>query len=134
MGFELVGAKELIADLTVAVEEVMPAVEKVVGQGCNNIKRDAAATIRAASSRGYLPHYPRSISYDVTRTVDTVTGEVGPDAGKLQGGLGRILELGTVNSAPIPHLFPALDAEAPRFERALGDLAVDLLGGGRIRG
>jgi hypothetical protein len=134
MGFEMTGATELIAVLTVAADEVMPAVENVVGKGCLNIKRQAADIIRAVSHLGYLPHYPRSISYDVTRGGDLVTGEVGPDAAKLQGGLARILEYGTVNNAPIPHMSPALDAEAPRFERALADVAVDLLEGVRPRG
>jgi hypothetical protein len=47
----------------------------------------------------------------------------------LQGGLGRVIELGTVNNAPIPHLTPALELEFPTFERYIAELGVDLLTG-----
>ena len=134
MGAKSEGLVELAADLQKAADTVVEQGKKVVGQGCLNIKRDAQRIVRGASHRGYLPHYPRSITYDVTREGDSVSVEIGPERGRLQGGLGAILEFGTSHSPPIPHLSPALDAEAPGFERYLGDLAGDLLEGARARG
>lgn len=134
MGLKMDGINEFVADLTVATEEVIPALERVVGQGSNNIKKDAQRIIRASSPHGYLPHYPRAVTYDVTRQGDSVTGVIGPDADLPQGGLARIIENGSVNNAPIPHMSPAFDAEIPRTVRAAGDLAVDLLEGATPRG
>lgn len=129
MGAKMTGWKELGEDLHKASEEIVEAGKKVVGQGCLQIKRQAQQIIRDRSTRGYLPHYPRSISYDVTANGDSITGTVGPDAAKLQGGLARVIEYGTVNNAPIPHLSPSLDAEIPRFEQAVADLGEKLING-----
>lgn len=129
MGAKSTGLKEFAADLQKAADTVEERGKRIVGQGCNNIKKDAQRIIRGASHRGYLPHYPRSISYDVRSGGGGIVGEVGPDRAKLQGGLGRLIEYGSRNSAPIPHLSPALDAELPRFERYAAELAESLLMG-----
>lgn len=134
MGATSHGLRELEADLREAAGQAVDEAKKVVGQGCLNVKRDAQRIIRAASHRGYLPHYPRSISYDVTVRGLVVSGEVGPKTEKLQGGLGRILEYGTINNAPIPHLSPALDAEEPRFARYAEELGAKLLEGQQVTG
>lgn len=120
------GLSDLIGDLNHAAEVAVEQAKKVVGKGCNQIKKAAKKTV---TGYAHLPHYPRSIDYDVTAEGTTVTGEVGPNHEKLQGGLGRVIELGTVNNEPIPHLAPALDAEIPGFERYLGELGYDLIVG-----
>jgi hypothetical protein len=120
------GLSELTADLRKAADTVVEQAKKVVGAGCNNIKKDAKKRV---TGYAHLPHYPRSISYDVTAAGLTVTGVVGPNHAKLQGGLGRVIELGTVNNAPIPHLAPALELELPATERYLAELGYDLLTG-----
>jgi hypothetical protein len=119
------GAIEVADHFDEAAARFDPEAEKVVGKGSNNVKKDAQRIIRGASHRGYLPHYPYSITYDVT-SGEVIAGEIGPDSGRLQGGLGRLLENGSQNNAPIPHLAPALDLEAPKFEKAAGDLAEKL--------
>jgi hypothetical protein len=129
MGAKSEGLKELAADLNKAAETVVEQAKRIVGRGSLNVKKDAQRIVRGASTRGYLPHYPRSISYDVTASGDTVTGEIGPDRAKLQGGLGRIIEYGTVNNAPIPHLSPALDAELPRLAEYAAKLGEQLIAG-----
>lgn len=129
MGARSEGWKELGRDLDLASERIVEAGKKIVGKGCLNIKKSAQRIIKERSKRGYLPHYPRSISYDVTARSADITGVVGPDAGKLQGGLGRILEDGTINNAPIPHLSPSLDDEVPRFEQYAAELGEKLLNG-----
>ncbi len=134
MGAKLTGAKELQDDFDRAVREAIPAAKKIVGRGSLNIKRDAKRIIREASHRGYLPHYPRSISYEVKVSGTIVSSEIGPDSAKLQGGLGRILEEGTVNNAPIPHLAPALDAEEHIFYGYMEELGEQLLEGKTVDG
>ena len=105
----------------VAVTEVTA----VVAKGANNIKRDAAQRI---SGLRHAPAYPRSIGYDLYPSLKGPSAVIGPDKDRRQGALGNLLEYGSVNSAPIPHLAPALDAEEPRFVKALEDLAVKALG------
>jgi hypothetical protein len=131
VGAKSFGFKELAADLGRAHDEIIDRGKRIVGQGCLNIKRDAQRIIRAASPRGYLKHYPRSINYDVTATSGTIRGEVGPDKSKvgMQGGLGPYIEDGTIHNAPIPHMVPALEAETPRFERYVAELGEDLIAG-----
>jgi bacteriophage HK97-gp10 putative tail-component len=115
---------DLAADLDRAVEDALDEAEKIVGKGSNNIKQDAKQRVTGYS---HLPHYPRSITYDVDRAGNTVSSEIGPDANRRQGPLGYIIEQGTVNNAPIPHLYPALDAEEPAFVRYIEDLGEKLL-------
>src|SRR5258706_2064640 len=111
MGAKATGLDGLSDDLRTAVENAIPAAKKIVGKGSLNIKKEAQRIIRERSVRGYLPHYPRALGYDVKAAGTIVSSEIGPDDAKLQGGLGRIIENGSVNSAPIPHLSPALDGE-----------------------
>lgn len=134
MGATVTGLAELEADLRRARDEAMDGAQKVVGQGCNNIKKQAQGIIRAAGHKGYLPHYPRSISYEVTAQGTTAFGECGPVVEKLQGGLGGLIENGSVNNAAIPHMSPSLDAEEPRFAKFLEELGVRLLEGQSIPG
>lgn len=129
MGATVTGLDELGADLQFARDHAIEEVKKVVGAGSNNVKKDAQRIIRAASRRGYLVHYPKSISYTVSVRGQVVVGEIGPDPARLQGGLGKIVENGSVNNAPIPHLSPALDLEEPKFARYLEELGVKLLEG-----
>lgn len=129
MGAKATGLRELEHDLAFARDHVIEETKKVVGRGSLNVKEDAQRIIRAASHRGYLPHYPRSIGYEVTARGTTVTGVIGADPAKLQGGLGDLLEHGSVNNAPIPHTGPALDAEAPNLARYMEELGVKLMEG-----
>jgi hypothetical protein len=102
----------------------LPAVDLVVAKGALNIKTDA---VRRSSGIKHAPAYPRSISYDLFHTLRTSQAQIGPDKGKRQGALGNILEYGTVNNPPIPHLNPALNTEAPKFAAALAAVAATLL-------
>jgi hypothetical protein len=129
MGATSTGLAELAADLRKAAEQAVPDAKKVVGKGCLEIKRSAQRIIRAASHRGYLPHYPRSIGYEVTARGTVVTGVIGADPAKLQGGLGDLLERGSVNNAPIPHTSPALDAEEPVMVGYMEELGARLVEG-----
>lgn len=134
MGATATGLDELVADLTKATKRIVPGTKSVVSKGSLNIKREAQRIIRSSSHRGYLPHYPRSITYDITVSAAVVTSEIGPTTAMPQGVLGRVLEDGTVNNAPIPHLSPALDLEEPRFIRSMEELAMEILDGVDVPG
>ena len=123
------GLRELRGILDDAGDEIIPQGERLVGKGSNNIKQDWK---RRWAGIAHAPGLPRTISYDVTSAGSLIRGEIGPDLDRGgQAPLGGFLELeyGTRWSAPQPAGAPALEAEAPRFEKALGDLAVKLLEG-----
>ena len=127
MGAKITGLEELDEDLRFAVEEAIPQAKKIAGKGALKVKKRAQEIIKAYSTRGYLPHYPRSITYAVTAQGAVVTAEIGPKTEKLQGGLGRLIEEGSVNNAPIPHLSPALDEEEGVFYSYAEELGESLL-------
>ena len=126
MGADTKDLEDWIADLDKADEELVPKVERVVGRGLFNIKRDWAARW---TGYPHIPWLPKAINYDVTRHGDNVGGEVGPDKTKRQGPLGNIIEFGTENNAPIPGGLPAIAAEEPKLLNALADLLENLLAG-----
>jgi hypothetical protein len=108
----------------VAAGVVLRDARAVVEKGALNIKKDAAQRIRGLA---HARAYPFSITYDVYSGLTGPVAEIGPDKTKRQGALGNILEYGTVNNPPHPHMRPAADRELPRFEKALQDLATRLL-------
>lgn len=101
-------------------------VRAIVEVGARNVKDEARDLI---SGLAHAPAYPYSIGYDLHAALGLglVSADIGPDKAKPQGALGNILEYGTVNNAPLAHLGPALDREAPGFVRALEDAAGDVL-------
>lgn len=118
------GLEALAADLERAADMAPAEVRKVVGKGALNIKTDAR---RRVEGLAHAPAYPRAITYDTAVTPAGASAEIGPDKSKRQGSLGNVIEYGSVNNPPHPHLAPALQAERPRFEKALEDLAVKSL-------
>lgn len=130
-GIEVTGLDELIVDLDMAAATTPAKVRQVVSKGSLNVKKDWR---KRWSGISHAPRIPASITYDLESTADQVRGEIGPDRDlgvHLQGFLGRVFELGGIHSAPMPGGMPALDEEAPRFEKALADLGAKLLSGGR---
>lgn len=96
-----------------AITTAEPDLRKITERGAFNIKRLAQARLRGISRRHYLKHYYRSLSYDLDD--DGLGAEIGPAASKLQGGMGRGVEFGSVHTPPFPHLYPSLDEEEPRY-------------------
>ncbi len=119
-------ARRWMVDLDEAAREVIPEVRKVVQKGALNIKTGAR---RRIGRPAHAPAYPNSITYDSRESATGAVAEIGPDKGRRQGPLGNLLEYGSINNAPIPHIRPAGDEELPRFERAMDDLGVRLLEG-----
>jgi hypothetical protein len=121
-------AHELVAltrDIERAAAITPKAAAAVVTKAAVNVKADAR---RRASGLQHAPAYPYSITFDdVTVSRIWVQTYVGPDKNKRQGALGNIIEYGTRNNPPHPHLGPAAEAEEPRFARAMEELAAKAL-------
>jgi hypothetical protein len=116
--------KEIQDELKRAQRDAGREAEKVLKRAALNIKKDAQARSRGIR---YAPAYHRAIGYDTAWRGDAGWAEIGPDKDRRQGALGNILEYGTINNAPRPHLGPALDAEVPRFVEQLEKLGEELL-------
>jgi hypothetical protein len=118
------GLAELTAHLREVQQRTPGEAKQILKRGAGNIKDDARKRIRGNS---YAPAYYRAIGYDVIWHGESGYAEIGPDKDRRQGALGNILEYGTVNNAPRPHLGPALAAEEPRFAEQLEKLGQELL-------
>ena len=127
LGVDMTEVNKLAADLMATSLLTLPAAEKITQVAAIKIKKGAQKRIRSASEAGHIPGYPASITYDTTTKGVSVSAEIGPDKDRNQGPLGNVLEYGTSDTAPIPHLQPALEAEAPIFERLLAEAAVRLV-------
>jgi hypothetical protein len=115
-----------VADiLTQAAGVAAAGARAVVAKGALNIKTDSR---RRISGHPRLRALPAAITYDSHETGSTIWAEIGPDKNKRQGALGNIPEFGTPKNAPMPYMLPAGEAERPRFEKAMEDLAAKALG------
>jgi hypothetical protein len=126
MGVTVTGADEWEAQLDKAVEELIPEARKVVSKGALNIKEEWR---RRWSGFRHAPALPYAVTYDTAEEGTRLSAEIGPDKDKRQGALGNLLEFGSPNNAPHPAGSPALDAEQPRFEKAIENLGLQLLEG-----
>ncbi|MFD1278004.1 hypothetical protein ACFQ51_56650 [Streptomyces kaempferi] len=108
-GIDVIGLTVVVDDLGTFAERLRVNAGKAVKVTSQKVRDDARNRIKGHK---YLPAYPYSITYDVKVTAEGVEGEIGPDKGRAQGPLGNIIEYGTSKNAPLPHLGPALDANA----------------------
>jgi hypothetical protein len=108
-GVDVIGLTVVVDDLGTFAERLRVNAAKAVKVTSQKVRDDARNRIKGHK---YLPAYPYSITYDVKVTAEGVEGEIGPDKGRAQGPLGNIVEYGTSKNAPLPHLGPALDANA----------------------
>jgi hypothetical protein len=115
----------LAADLMAAAVAAPAETRKVVARGAFQIKADAR---RRRSGSKYFPRLKYAISYDSHETPTGGWAEIGPDVEKPQGNMGHIPEYGALKTPAEPYMAPAAEAEMPKFERAMQDLAARLLG------
>jgi hypothetical protein len=115
----------LARDLDAAPEKALADTRAVVQRGALNIKKDAQKRVTGLK---HAPAYPRSIGYDTHTTLTGASAEIGPDKEKRQGALGNLIEYGSIHNPPRPHLAPALEAEEPRFVKALEEVAAKAAG------
>lgn len=118
MTAEVDGLNELIFDLTDAPRKAQRTAAKVVTKGAVNVANNAR---RFITGLAHAPHYPQSISFDVSWRGTAFEAVIGPDKERVQGALGNILEYGTSKNPPHAHLGPALDIEGPNVERFLAE-------------
>lgn len=110
MGVDVIGLNVVVDDLNAFPQRLAVNVRKAVQVTSHKVRDDARSRI---SGHKYLPHYPRTITYDVKATAEGFEGEIGPDKSlRGQAPFGAFLEYGSVHNAPLPHLGPALDANA----------------------
>lgn len=126
MDAEVTGGREWLATLDEAIRIAPDETKKVVSRGALQIKKDWR---KRWTGYPHIPVLPYAIGYDVEANGVGASAEIGPDKDKKQGPLGNLIEFGSVNNSPIPGGLPALQAEGPRFEKALADMAVKLLEG-----
>lgn len=117
--------KALAAELDAAARIAPAETRKVVAKGALNIKKDWQDRW---SGLKHAPALPSAITYDSHETPTGGWAEIGPDKAKRQGALGNLIEYGSVKNPPRPGGAPALEAERPKFEKALEVVAVQSLG------
>ena len=118
--FQIEGLNELVADLRDAPGKAQRKVDGVVKKGAVNIRDDWR---QRASGLRHAPLYPRSITFDSGWDGSTYEAQVGPDKDLPQGALGNLITFGSVNNPPTGHDVAVADAEAPKFQKAMEDLA-----------
>ena len=123
---------ELAEDLRPAAEDVVAKMKPVVSHGAANIKDDWRAGWKTLGK--HISDLPYKVNYDLDVEDTTISAQIGPDLDKGgQAPLGAIIEFadGSVRSAPHPAGAHALEAESPKFEKAVADAAEQLLDGKR---
>lgn len=96
------------------------------------LRRSGRTAVRNAkawvnTSGRYTKHYRRAIT--MTEIPGELAVEYGPEYGRKQAFLGKILELGTINNPPHPHLVPAGEEQAPVIEGAVARAVLRALRG-----
>lgn len=109
----------LADDLGAAALAVHPEIARAVEAASREGAAEARRRIRGQIRGKYLPHYPSAITHEASGLI----GEFGPDASRLQGGMGRGVEYGSVNKGPLPHMGPAADM----LERVMESRGVTLV-------
>lgn len=123
---ELGEVRALATDLGKVSKDVEKRAEQVLERGALNVKNRMVEDARS-SHKGAARHFAGSISYDRATRVGQLGYEIGPDKDRQQGALGNILYFGTSKNAPTLDIEAGLIEEAPRLEKALGDLGADVL-------
>lgn len=121
--FDVTEVDRLLTDLG-KVDDVLKEGRQSVSKGALNIRRNWR---RRWGGHPHIPALPSAVTYDLAEFGYRVEAEIGPDKDRPQGPLGNIIEFGTSKNAPIPGGLPSLDAEAPRFEKAIEKIGEDLL-------
>lgn len=112
---------KLAADLSTVSPKSIPAAraamlvagEAVAKTWRNNVVSESGTTDTA------IPHYPDSITAELTFSITGISVEVGPDKAKKQGPLGHLIERGSQTSPPHLHGLRALTANEGKVEKLL---------------
>lgn len=134
MGARVTGLAELLADLEGLPEKAPAEFRKVVSKGALNIKADwRRRWTPIARAPHNAPHLARGVGYDLDqdRAGTHIEAEIGVHRANPQASLAHFPEFGDASSRtpPTPGGAPALRVEAPKFTKAVADLAERLLSG-----
>lgn len=118
--------RAVTAALTSSTAHVERDVRQVVSKGALKIKRQLVAEMGASS---HFKGIAQSITYDLTGNAFFSEAQIGPKSGEGEAGnLANIAYFGgSRGGGTVPDPQGALDTEAPRFEKALGDILGGLL-------
>lgn len=119
--FDVSELRALSGSLGRASTAIINEARAVIAKGATNIKKDARSRV---SDHPSWKRLESTINYEQVGLWAQVGYE---DRG--QGELAGIAEFGSARHAPHPALMPAAKAEAPRFEKAIGDVAAKVLRG-----
>ena len=118
--------RELAADFTRVPGELSRHAIPVLSKGALNIKNQMRESFEASGNAGFR-FVGRTVSYDLTTEGNELSAEIGPT--KPEGALANVAIFGTPRGGgTVADPREALEAEAPRFEKALADLAEELFG------
>ena len=118
--------RELAVDFTRVPGELARHAIPVLSKGALNIKNQMRESFEASGNAGFR-HVGRTVSYDLTTEGNEYSAEIGPT--KPEGALANVAIFGTPRGGgTVADPREALEAEAPRFEKALADLAEELFG------
>ena len=115
--------REFAADMRQVDSRLARHLKPVVEKGAHNIKTQLQEEMRG--SRHFAP-VARGITYDI------VDGGYGAEIGPVKGSPGSLANIAYFGSSrggggTVADPRGALDAEVPRFERSLADVAADLM-------
>lgn len=118
--------RELAADFTRIPGELSRHAIPVLSKGALNIKNQMRESFEASGNAGFR-FVGRTVSYDLTTEGNELSAEIGPT--KPEGALANVAIFGTPRGGgTVADPREALEAEGPRFEKALADLAEELFG------
>ena len=118
--------RELAADFTRIPGELSRHAIPVLSKGASNIKNQMRESFEASGNAGFR-YVGRTVSYDLHTEGNEYSAEIGPT--KPEGALANVAIFGTPRGGgTVADPREALEAEAPRFEKALADLAEELFG------
>ena len=116
--------RRFAAQILESVDATEKGVGRVVQRGAMNIKKQMNADLAASK---HFKGAAGSVTYDIRSSAafggGAVEAEIGPDKNRKGGPLGNIAYFGTSRGGgTVPDPSVALNAEEPRFEKALADL------------
>jgi hypothetical protein len=116
----------LAGDLTQVSAKMVPALRTTMGAAGEAFANDWRDNARATSGTHGI-HYPDSIDSELVFNAGGVSVDVGPNAAKKQGSMGRGFEFGSENQPPHLDGLRALDGASQRSEKMVTETIGRLL-------
>lgn len=118
---DMAAVRLLSRDLYTIRSRLSPAMRVATSKSAARIKAQAKANIKSQTTGKHTKWYPAAITQEMKLSnASHVMAEVGAAKYAKQGFLATILEFGSVNNPPKPHLIPAFTAEIPGYVDAMG--------------